>query len=283
MLQYSEENVPFSPETAQAGYEALKQRIDAVPDADLSRIRSPLLPMLAVVTSVARFVQTPAERAKFAALPGFDLRSVDELHLLSAAYWYVHVQQRAARAGQTGVVVDPELISVATELRRRMLRLLDYHLSGLPLVQRELDAIRQGRGYEDLASDLVRLADLHGTYDSELNHDLRNYETTDVADARSYAMRIVSEVTAPRDSASQWAQTLSRCAALLDAAYREISDAAGWLYRNDPVAADRFPSLHGIGRRRPSRVASAQVPTTEASTREGPEAEVAAVEATAGE
>ena len=277
MLQSSEENVPFSPETARAGYEALKQRIDAVSDAELTRIRSPLLPMLSVVTSVARFVQAPAERAKFATLPDFDLRSVDDLHLMSAAYWYIHVQQRAARAGEISVMVDPELISLATELRSRMLSLLDYHLSGLPLVQRELDAIREGRGYEDLASDLVRLADVHEMYDSEINQDRRNYEATDAADARSYAMRIVSEATAPKQSASHWAETLSRCAALLDAAYREISDAAGWLYRNDPAAADRFPSLHGV-RRRPSRAVSAQVRTAEV-----PVAEVPVVEAAAGE
>ena len=262
----------FEPKTAREAYEGLQPRLAQISQQSLTTIRSPLVSVLTAVQAVAREMKQPERRARFEALPGFDMSHLDDLERMAAAYWYATVQLRSARVRSSQVRVDAALVERASERKRRMLQLLEYHLSDLPLVERELAEVRSGQGYEDLASDLVRLAELHEAHRGEIVGDTRHYLVADASEARADALQIMTELAEHDEGARSWVEAARRCAALLDHAYREVSAAAAWIYRNDPTLAELIPSLHGLARKRRGPPQSVQPPAIPAASAPAPAA-----------
>jgi hypothetical protein len=243
-------------------------RILAVPyeRAVLPRIDIAAAAIYAV--SIGRQVKQPELYARFASLPAreFDLRHIDDLEALARATWYARVEQDTAAASTREAKLPIDLVDQATAVKERMLKCTAYYFDGTPL-QKEVDDIRSGTGYRDLASDLSRLARLYVDHAAALSGDTKNYRATDAADAARLAGRIIEELGAAGTAEERRrADITARVWVLLLEVYGEVADTGRWLLRHEG-GETRFVSLHTVARtptitRRPTETPTQGAPTS---------------------
>jgi hypothetical protein len=241
-------------EGGRAAYEALKPRLDEI--TELRRITADVQKVSITAAAIGRKSNAPDMRARFARLPAsdFDIGHVDRLEQAALAAIYTALQYRRAAPGATRAKLPAALFDTATELKQRMLKVLDYHLGDRPEINSKLDDIRQGTGYLDLAEDLWRLAALYGEFAPELAADRRLYRAEDRDTASQLVQRIHVELGEDRsDEAARWADAMQRAWTFLLDTYDEVSAAGRWLFRHEGGDA-MFPSLFSLNRskRRPN-------------------------------
>lgn len=208
-----------------------------------------------VAASVGRMVKQPDVLTEFAALPGhrFDVQHALRLESAALATWHALLQMRNATAVTSGVKIPDEVVAQATELKHTMLKVLDYYLGHLPDMFKVLGSIREGIGYVDLASDLVRLSELYVAHATILAVDTVRYNATDSETAGRLAQAIHQVLGDGRHSdARYWREYVGRAWSLLVSTYDEVSVTGRWLYRHTD-GETRFPSLYAAGRQRRSR------------------------------
>lgn len=226
----------------------LRPRLDKVPpermisprtdvSAAASFVLSEIVPRLADPVLLARLKSLPAAE--------FDASAVADLGPAAQAALWAQGQLASAEAQESGVRLPLELIDDATALRARMLKLVDYHLADQPRLKAEIDDIRSGHGYLDLAEDLRRLAALYRSEHAALHADTRFYRLEDAESAGTFAQRIVSELRT--QGAGQARDQAWRTWALVRELYEEVAGAARFLLRRQGGEA-AFPSLHTVGR-----------------------------------
>ncbi|WP_428266965.1 hypothetical protein [Haliangium sp.] len=239
----------MDPDAARKAFEALQPHLDA--QEDIRRANTDLDKAVIMAAALGRMVKQPEVRARFEALPtdAFDQAYVDRLEPAALATWYVGLARKQAEVSASGGRLPSEAVRVATEVKRRMMRVVGYHLGDDAEVAAELSDIRAGTGYVDLGTDLMRLADLYEAHADELSEDSRHYQDSDADLARRLALAIHQVLGDGRDSdADYWAAYQRRAWSFLLDTYDEVSLAGRWLYRHED-AAERFPSLYTIGRR----------------------------------
>lgn len=133
--------------------------------------------------SVARRVQKDeALHKRFIALAGIgeiDIVKLDRLESASLATWHARHMYLLATATRTEAQLPVSLVTTATTLKTRMLRVAEYHLGDHDVAGPIVAAIRAGTGYLDLANDLIALARVYADYQSVLEHDKKDYKPTD--------------------------------------------------------------------------------------------------------
>ena len=101
----------------------------------------------------------PQRRARFDSLSIaglWDARSLESLPTVALATWYSRRQfEQVDAVAQDGRIPD-ETVREASEVRLRMLRVLEYHLFEHAGYGPRLAAIRSGKGYQDLAKSRTR-------------------------------------------------------------------------------------------------------------------------------
>lgn len=226
----------------------LAARLDAVPKERVGAPRADVRVAASFVLSdtVGRLKDAELLKA-LRSLPAryFDAKAIEELQPAAQAALWAQQQLASDEAQLPGARLDVALVSLATGLKRRMLDVCEYHFRDEPRLAGEVEDIRGGTGYLDLAEDLGRLARLYRDNHKTLKQDLRFYRTGDAASALTLAGRITSELRkqapeAARDQAWRtWAFLLER--------YEEIAAACRFLRRKEGGEAE-FPSLHTVGR-----------------------------------
>lgn len=206
-------------------------------------------------------------RARFDELPStvFEAKHLNTLHDLAWASWYARSELLAARARARDAQVPLALLEEATETKQRMMKIAEYHLGDDPVAGAEVDSIRLGTGYLDLASDLTRLAVLFETNVETVEQDSKHYRADDVATARRLASGIIETLAEEDDG--EWEDLNARVYTMLRRAYDEIRDTGHYLFRRSPER-NEFPSLFTVARRRPRRateVSADDVPVAEAT------------------
>jgi hypothetical protein len=99
--------------------------------------------------------------------------------------------------------ISLELADIATALRSKQRRLLDYFFENDPVIGPRLKVLLSGRGYVDLANDLVAYADIYVAQEAVLKADSRYYLASDVSLARELAAQIRGELgEAPTNDAN---------------------------------------------------------------------------------
>lgn len=244
----------FEPEynaaTAQRAFDALKPRMDAIPPERVASANIDLRIAATTALAVERFVNIPEVFQRFASLPRkeFDPVHIENLGPSAWALWYARTQYLSASAG-TDARLPMSLVQHATDLKVRMLRVLEYHTDEAA----ELASIRAGTGYYDLATDLSRLAALYDKHKGTIQDDRRYYRAGDKKDATTTANRIIELLGEAFDGdAKTWARWQARAWTLLQEAYDEVRAAGLWLFRHEG-GEEKFPSLFTISRHYGSR------------------------------
>jgi hypothetical protein len=195
-----------------------------------------------------REVSKPDAASRFRLLDAalFDPTHLTQLLTCARAASYVygrHLDAKALRHTQEARL-PKDLVSEARALRTEMFTVCNYVLGRQPEVARLLADIRTGHGYQDLASDLDRLARLYHSHHQALSRDTARYVPEDAARARALDLRIISMMDADhRQNLSYWSDQSMRVATLLRAHYDEVASAAQWLMRGVSNHTTRFPSL----------------------------------------
>lgn len=233
--------------SGEAAHARLQSRLSAIPRERVVQPRADVRAAAAhVLSDTVPRLADPALRARFAALPAteFDHAALPDLEAAAQALLWVQSRLSTAEAAETGARLPVALLGEATALRKDMLEVCTYHLRGDAQAVKQLDDIRSGKGYLDLAEDLSRLAALYRARHATLAQDRRFYRPEDAATAESLSQRIGSEL---RPKGTQPArERVWRTWALLLALYEEVSRGGRFLLREQGEVA--FPPLHNVGR-----------------------------------
>jgi hypothetical protein len=242
-------DLALDPEAARKAFEAVLPRLQALSTDDVLHLTTDLQRAAYAAAAIARQVSVSPLRERFAELPArtFDQSSIDDLEPVSLACWYAAVEQLSAKATTTDVKLPAVLVHSATDIRTRMLNLLDYHLGDDPVYGLELASIRRGGGHTDIANDLVRLGKLWLMHHDDIKDDRKNYDASDGDNARKYAQTIFVLLGGPSEQQRHWTDLVARAWTLLLQVYDEVAETGRWLLRHDDPKLS-FPSLYAAGR-----------------------------------
>ncbi|KAK4045120.1 hypothetical protein OUZ56_032528 [Daphnia magna] len=157
----------------------------------------------------------------------------------------VAAEQEAAQA--TSAKVNAATLERASLIKGRLQRVLEYQLTDEVSV-RELDGVRPGSSYKDLATDLVRLAVLAENHPAEIAGD-RHFVATDPADARTLSAEILADLgTSLAGLEAESDDTRARVVTLLINDYAELLAALNFVGRNAAKAEqEKRKPLRGEG------------------------------------
>ena len=202
---------------------------------------------------------TPERRAALEALAKtgtVSLDLVDGLATAARAAWFVRHKLYLAEAVHSDASLPAQLVSDAFETRRRMLKVLDYHLDADANAQRLLTSIRPGSGYMDLANDLIALADMYQHHEAAISGDTKSYRAGDVKSARKLADDILSSLGGPETPESRrWRNYQARAFVLLEKHHEEAIRVGRFLLWYEG-GEDLFPTLFSAVRARPAKKAA---------------------------
>jgi hypothetical protein len=194
-----------------------------------------------------RAIDDARQRARFESMPAaeFDRTILTRYAaaITDAETTSIELAKVFAQDGRGQIPVKTAEEGIA--LRTRMLKCLDYHFEDVPSVRDQLDVIRRGTGYRDLASDLMSLSVLYAENDSVVARDPKHYRASDASDAQRVgaeiqSARIDSQGAPARRAAARWGTAFYALLALHD----EIASAGRWLDRKSADVLARYPSLY---------------------------------------
>lgn len=241
----------YSPEEGAKALAALRSRLDALPPEEVSTIRLDVSVAAYAALAVARYVQSPDVRPRFAALPkdAFDIAHADELGQTCFAALSSITEAQAEGALDTEAQLPPAIAAEATELEKRMQTVCEYQLSDDPQIAPLLAILRPGTGYRDLLNDLKGYVWIYEKRPEAVKLDGKNYRPGDLKRANEMIGIIglaFSDAMSPK--AWQAYDTYLRAWTLLERSYEEVRSTGLWLFRKDPSRDIRFPSLYAAAR-----------------------------------
>lgn len=250
-----------TPSTSEArtAFETCEPQLLALDPLEVEVPRVNVQRAAAVAHSIAVRDQNPARITAFEQLGSIGLYDRDRptrIATLSLATWFIRQQQLGHRVLNSNATVPQDVLRAAQLLRRRMLSVLEYWLRDDERLMAEVAAIRAGTGYQDLANDLERLADLHQrpAVIAEIQRDTKYVQPDDVEQARSLARSIFSALGLGSENELQrWTDLCQRAWTLLNREYELHRAAGAFLMRSLEDVDETYPSLVAAARTPRSR------------------------------
>ena len=261
------EEVPvqgYDPARGEAAFEAIRPEAEALAPADVLRISLSLLQAgLRILTLAKRVRADEALCKRFATVPDtlFDPGHLERLEDLGWAAIHMYMLLLKARAVDSEALVPIEVVNEAVEIKDRMMKTVEYHLSDLPGVGEEVASIRAGSGRTDLALDLHRLAPIYEDWKTQIEHDKKHYRAQDATDARRVGDQMFEAIASAKMTGLP-EDTPARVFTLLRRSYDEVRDTALWLLRDNPRAQAGFPALHAQPATGDAKSAPITIPTS---------------------
>jgi hypothetical protein len=239
------------PKAAKKAFDALLPRMKGLPREGLARVNIDIRQAVIIALAVSRAVAAPAVKKRFTLLHKdlFDQAHLADLEPIALAASHTVVELAAARAQTVEAKLPIDLVDAATEVKTRMLELCAYMFKRHPKLSREVDDIRAGNGYKDLALDLLRLAKIYEDEHAAVSKDGVNYRSDDMSAARTLSQRITEELgEAQSADEKRWVDLTARAWGLLRDVYGEVQSAGAFIFRHEDPE-EMFPSLYaGTGR-----------------------------------
>src|SRR4029077_3365342 len=140
--------------------ERIERALRQLSEDELHPFRVDIQRAAAIAHSVAVRDEKPERHARFErlAIAGFfDIDLLDQLRTRALATWYAHAQQARVAALSADARLAEPVVREATDIRTRMLRVLEHYFGDSAEIGPMLVVIRRGSGYLDLANDLMAL------------------------------------------------------------------------------------------------------------------------------
>lgn len=251
----------LSPHSAQAAFDSVKAQLDALPHSAVRQPNFNLQDGALIAFGVHGLLARPDKRAVVEALAKagtVTLELVTNLGTVARAAWFVRHKLQLAEAVHTDASLPAKLVADATDLRKRMLKVLDYHLDTDARAVSLLSSIRAGSGYMDLANDLFALADMYRDHDAQISIDKKSYRPGDMSLARKLADDILHALGGPdTPEARRWRNYQARAFTLLEKHYEESIRVGRFLLWYEG-GEELFPSLFAAVRSRPAKRPAAE-------------------------
>lgn len=249
--------------TPEAAYLSLKGRLVAM-DRITSRARIDTEAAANVVLGAVEFLAAPAQANRLSALPKeeWDESCVVDARLAALAVRYCRALASSLEARESSALVPASVIDEVAALKRKAIKVLGYWVED-ETVHDDLADIVTGSGYADATEDLERLATLleeHGAAIQDRRYDVDGT----VKRARALADLISGATRA--NSAAEWQRELRRSLTFLLDRYAEVTAAAQFLFRREPLKAARVPSVFSATRRAPRRQKTGAADNSEVAT-----------------
>ena len=274
------------PSSSEAAFKSLLPKLQALPASEVSPFRASAPQVVANIYRVARSYAEDRSRIAAAFKPeAFNPEAHDDLVSRAQALWHADLAVRRVIdvKGSVG-----ELIAKTEPLRQRLLKAAIYLWENHDELGPQVADIREGRGYLDLADDLVALSGLFQAH-WDFAKTRCDIQQADLAQARALSVQIVDALTGKEAAKDVQEREVGRLRDIRDraAAYaREgvetVRAAAAFVYQKQPEALDRYPAFYfGLGGGRPSsrrasgKVAGGEVLGGEAHPETGPSAAAA--------
>lgn len=229
---------------------------DAIPMEHAAPLPPDPRPGIEVARSLARTLDDPAVRDRFARIPR-DLLDPARAALLPAAlaaFEHARAELDAALAARSDVTLPEELATRAHALRARMLKVAVHYFEDDEQLGGDVRGLGRKKGHAALAADLVKLAELYDAQRAVVERDPKYWREGDAAEARETAREVEALLAAARGEAERaWAENLARAWAALVDLHDELRLAGHWLFRREEGAA-RFPAMPAPPRKRAPRV-----------------------------
>ena len=258
----------------QGGKEKLEIVMPKLQAMNGSEVRQFNLSVPATTSASIRIWQSYlADKAQFLSTftpKGFDAEGIEDFPLRTAALWYADVQLGQAINPSGGM--PQEIISRAKPMHQKLAKAALYLWSDHETLGPVVADIRQGAGHLDMAGDLTRYAVL---FQENWSAAEGNCEVTpsDLNEAKQLSTLMLEALTAaPEGTVSELKDLRARAGEYLRRGADQIRTAAEYIFRDDPTALSRYPSLHQI--KYPSRSRSRP-----ASEEPAPQTDDTAVEA----
>jgi hypothetical protein len=254
---------------AEGHFRAVEPELRALPSDAATPARIDVQAAAMTAIGAATRLEDAPLRARFLGLHkvnDFDASCVDRLLVVAWAVWYARHRFLAASGVDTNAQLPEALRASALEQRTRMMRIARYHLDADPTSRARLDQIDEGRGDQDLANDLIALAEVFRDFAELLRTD-RFHRPDDVAQADALGAQIVA-VLATGDlsaEAAAWQDLQNRAWALLNTVYDAVRRAATFILWRDSRLDEWFPSLVTASRAAPTRAAPPAAPAAPAA------------------
>lgn len=254
---------------AQRAFERIEPALRQLSEDELQPFRVDIQRAAAIANAVAVRDQRTERRARFdrLAIAGFfDIELLDQLRMRALATWYARAMQvRVAELSADARVAEP-VVREATEIRARMLRVLEHYFGESAEIGPLLAIIRRGSGYQDLANDLLALVELYEREDLKplIARDPMHFRADDVAAAREHAQLIFAALGLDDAAeARRWTGQATRAWTLLVRAYDRTRAAAGLLFAADEDVSATYPPLIAASRASGQRVRAVTQETSE--------------------
>jgi hypothetical protein len=217
---------------AKTAYDRAKKRLAAIAANDVLKPYVPLDAAVVAARSLVQIATKPAVRTRLAAIPAelFDPAIVQRLDEGALALFHAHGKAAAARAASSRAKLPADLVTQATDVRARMLRLVSYHFDDDPTLGPAVAHIRVGTGYADLAHDLSDLADLYDLRSDVVQGDAK-YVRDDEATARTLSKDILDALRLNIETG--WPNAEARAFTALRSDYNDLAATVSWVVRND--------------------------------------------------
>jgi hypothetical protein len=234
---------------ARAAFENVQGRLEAVPLDQLQPIRVDIQAAAAVAHAIALRDGAPQRRAAFERLSKgglFEMQWLDTLAELALATWHIRQQQQISSGVAAGTTIAVNVVEDASALRARMLRVLEYYFGDHATVGPQLNVVRAGTGYQDLANDLELIADLYedASLNAIVSRDPMYYHADDSVRARKLASAIFEALGLGSDGqAKRLAESSQRAWTLLSRTYDKLRLAGQYVFADREDVAASYPSL----------------------------------------
>lgn len=232
----------------------LKPKLLAMIDAEVRMFNLSVPSTLSSAIRIWQSYQADKERFKETfTSAGFDAEALADFPVRTAVLWYTDVQLGQALNPKIGM--PEEILSAAKPLHARMARAAQYLWEADEVLGPVVADIRLGAGYLDMAGDLTRYAVL---FEDHWNETTGRCDITleDIASAKNLSTAMLEALTAaPVGTVAELKELRARAGEYLRRGAAELRAAAEYVFRKDPVALVRYPSLHvsrGPGRSRPN-------------------------------
>lgn len=246
----------LTPHSTEAAFDKIKADLDALSRTEIRQPNLNLQEGALVALAAFALLDAPETRQTVEALAktgAVNAKLIGDLATVAHAAWFVRHKLDLAEAVHSDAALPLPLVTEAIETKKRMLKVLDYHLDTDAHAQGLLTGIRSGSGHLDLANDLMALADMYEDYEKYIKIDKKSYRSSDVTNARKIADGIIANLgksTTPETQ--QWRNYQARVFIMLEKHHEEAIRVGRFLFWYEG-GDELFPTMFSAVRSRPAR------------------------------
>jgi hypothetical protein len=205
---------------------------------------------------LAELLATPDIAARMAPLaPHFlPIGAVDQLARLGHAAEWIRLRRLDAEALSVPNAIGDAVLVEAEALRETMVAVVLHNAKSRPGVPEVIASITAGKGYEDLADDLERLAKLYVAHEDLVKNDGNHYDPGHPKRALELQKSIRIGLQKGVTESERWNDLANRLFTAVVPRYERLYDAAWFVLHGDP-RRDGLRSLHSYNAPKPGRPA----------------------------